>query len=72
MNIRVRKLIKTKAGAILLTLTDMIPNDWDYVQISCRKGRNDDLILHIRKIEVTADEIQTIINGKPKNSIQQR
>lgn len=53
---RVRKISETGAGAKLLNLKGLIPENWEYVEVEKVEDKGDEVLLKISVLKVLDDE----------------
>ncbi|MEM3454696.1 MAG: hypothetical protein QXS21_05985 [Thermoproteota archaeon] len=53
---RINKVIRVKTGAVMITLTHIIPKKWKYVEVIPEKITSDEVVVRIRRIGVFEDE----------------
>jgi hypothetical protein len=52
LSVKIRKVLRTAKGTRMISLTEYIPDDWQFVQITGHKIDDKTIQLTIRKIEV--------------------
>jgi hypothetical protein len=56
-NIHVKKVIRTSKNAVLITVTEWIPDDWQFVYVVGQKTDDRTIQLTVRKVEVQTNGI---------------
>jgi hypothetical protein len=56
-NIHVKKVIRTSKNAVLITVTEWIPDDWQFVYVIGQKIDDRTIQLTVRKVEVQTNGI---------------